>query len=124
MRTIFVAFADKDQKQEINPILGDIYAVIAQVFFSLSTVLMNKLIPNSDPDFDWQIYFALMGVFYLIGLFPLFFIFIFTGIEIFEFPSFHNLLLILCFGFFNCVLSDFSLNKSSVLLGSLITDMG
>ncbi|KAI3622657.1 vacuolar membrane protein [Moniliophthora roreri] len=70
----------------LQPGLGDVLALCSAVFYAIYTVLLKVRI-GSESRIDMKLFFGFVGLFNIIGLWPIALILHWTGVEKFELPT-------------------------------------
>ena len=89
-----------------------------------ATFLKVKVPPEKEETFKFTVFLGFVGLINDFLLLPLFPLFNWIGLEIFEWPSGHTLVLLTVNAIIGTVLSDYCWARSVVLLGPLITSLG
>ena len=89
-----------------------------------ATFLKVKVPAEKEESFKFTVFLGFVGLINDFLLLPLFPIFNAIGLEIFEWPSGHTLLLLTINALIGTVISDYCWARSVVLLGPLITTLG
>lgn len=99
--------------------------LLSAFFYGVYATILKKKVPEEKEDsFNFSVFLGLVGFFNFILLLPLFFIFDYYGIEKFEWPSQHVLMILTLNAVLGTVISDYCWAKSVVLLGPLMTTLG
>lgn len=73
-------------KHVSQPLLGDALALISALSYALYVILLKVRIKNENR-IDMQLFFGFVGLFNILGCWPLGFILHWTGVEVFEPPT-------------------------------------
>ncbi|KAJ1967393.1 hypothetical protein IWQ62_001888 [Dispira parvispora] len=115
---------DQDDQTVSNHILGASLAVAGAFFYGCYTILIKLKIGNEDR-IHMPTFLGFVGVFNLIFLWPLFFLFHFTGVEVFELPPSSALWgLILLNALVGTFLSDYLWLLAVLMTSPLVVTLG
>lgn len=105
-----------------NRILGDSMAILSAFIYGCYTTLM-KFWVKDDSSMSMLLFFGLLGLCNLICLWPLFFVFHYSGFERIRLPGLDTVGLLTLTGFVN-ILSDYFWARSILLTSPLIASVG
>jgi len=113
---------NSDSNSASDTMGGDAMAVLSAFIYGCYTTLM-KFWVKDDSSMSMFLFFGLVGLCNLLCLWPLFFIFHYSGIEPIEIPDRDTLGLLTLVGFVN-ILSDYFWARSILLTSPLIASVG
>jgi len=111
-----------DDNSASTSILGDSLAVLAAFIYGCYTTLMKCLVKD-DSSVSMFLFFGLVGLCNLLCMWPLFFLFHYSGIEPIKLPDWETIGLLTLAGFIN-VISDYFWARSILLTSPLIATVG
>jgi solute carrier family 35, member F5 len=114
---------DSSSDTQHHTFLGAMFALLSAVFYSCYTIAIDYKIRDENA-IDMQVLFGLIGFFNFIGLWPLFFILNWMGVESLEMPSGRVMMFLAINGMFGSVLSDYLWARSVLLTTPLIATLG
>jgi solute carrier family 35 protein F5 len=122
---VVITLADSGSNERESSLRGNVLSLLSAMFYGLYAVILKRRIsPEIQDKFNFSYFLGFVGLFNLIALLPLFFIFNYTGIETFEWPNNQALLSLSINAILGTVISDYCWAKSVVLMGPLVTTMG
>lgn len=105
--------------------LGDTFSLLGALFYALYAVFLEIKVPKEKQEqFSFSYFLGFVGLCNDFLLLPLFFVFNYTGLEPFEWPSRDTLILLTLNALVGTVLSDYCWARSVILLGPLVTTLG
>lgn len=120
-----MTIALQDKSSEDGNILGDIFTVCSAILFAFYSIFLNIAVPaEMESTFKFSWFLGFVGIINDIAILPLFFIFNWTGLEVFEWPNQKTFIILTINALIGTVISDYCWAKSVVLLGPLITSLG
>jgi len=111
-----------DDNNASNMMLGDSMAILSAFIYGCYTTLMKYWVKD-DSSMSMFLFFGLVGLCNLLCLWPLFFLFNYSGIEPIKLPDWDTVGLLTLTGFVN-ILSDYFWARSILLTSPLIASVG
>ncbi|KAG5885949.1 hypothetical protein JTB14_018403 [Gonioctena quinquepunctata] len=103
MGIVLVSFSDSSLETKIP--FGAVLSLFSAFFYAMYLVFLRRKVDHEDK-IDIPLFFGFVGLFNLILLWPLFFFLHFSKVEVFEWPSREQLLLLLLNGLLGTVISE------------------
>ena len=120
-----IAWQDDSSSQSDKPLVGDILSIVSAMCYALYAVYLKVKVPEEyESEFKFTYFLGFVGLINDVLLLPLFPLFNYTGLEVFEWPNGKTLLFLTINAFFGTFVSDYCWARSVVLLGPLITTLG
>jgi len=105
--------------------VGDVLSLLGAFFYAVyATYLKIKVPEEEESSFKFSYFLGFVGFFNDFLLIPLFFLFDYTQLETFEWPSKNTVLLLSVNALIGTFVSDYCWARSVVLLGPLVTTLG
>jgi len=111
-----------DDNTASDPMLGDSMAILSAFIYGCYTTLM-KFWVKDDSSMSMLLFFGLVGLCNILCLWPLFFVFHYSGFERIRLPDLDTVGLLTLTGFVN-ILSDYLWARSILLTSPLIASVG
>lgn len=118
-------YALQDNSSEDGNILGNILTVCSAILFAFYIIFVNIAVPEeleSTLKFSW--FLGFIRLINDIAILTLFFIFDWTGLEVFEWPNQKTFIMLTINALINTVISDYCWARSVVHVGPQITSLG
>ncbi|KRT85719.1 hypothetical protein AMK59_987, partial [Oryctes borbonicus] len=115
---ILVCFSDMSIESSKLPV-GVTLSLVSAFLYACYLVFLRRHVDHEDK-LDIPLFFGFVGLFSMLLLWPLFFIFHYMQYEIFELPNKHQLMFLLLNGFFGTVVSEVLWLWGCFLTSSLI----
>ena len=78
----------QDKSSEGGSLVGDLFTVLSAIFFAFYSIFLKVAIPEEqEATFKFSWFLGFVGLINDVAILPLFFIFNWTGLEVFQWPN-------------------------------------